>query len=484
MSLKEAYNKYFPNSAQERLHGTVLDAGTSTGKVRTNIGQYSWKQRCEFFDKIIRENGLARELLQNIAGQCGRHISLKASSAKVDDGGNPTVRAKEALRLCDDFNQEVHMQTLAHDTFLGIPKYGSFFWELTSEPSFYARKMERQQLLEPAKIDPVYGVQQWRLVENGIEKVPWDAPEIAHFSWDVTTDTWPFGTSFLTGLDLEFETLAQYETDIKEYLHKTAFPVEIVSLFDPVFQTPDSEMSTVRNRFRNWAPGQKFVVNYPISYTAGGTGDRRIQNLPDIIGFEKEQIVDSLGVAPISSQYNSTEASSKVMRGETAANIYQPLQRIFEVVVQASVYVPLLESYGYSWKLCPTLVWEDPEAAKLEKADYYTKMASVGMPQRLIARENGYEEEWEENQREKQRQQDEMFQKQSSLIDRQKQKEQQQQEPRQTGKKGWLVQEVDGREVDNRFLSEANEEGKWVTINGMHALETNLLGSPRKPASC
>jgi hypothetical protein len=348
----------------------------------------TWLQRCSFYDKLAERHGLANSQCLTIAGQATANgIFLKPPKENE--------RSKEAISKLEEFNKQIKIRSLIYNTVKNMALRGSYFWEKTWSPTFNVRAIPLQKFLEPAYIHPVAGVTKWRQVVSYADNPEWDATDIVHFPWNPTDETWPYGSSLLAGLDTEFETLAQLEIDIKNYTHKTASPKEVVSLYDKDYSSNDTDVSSVRSQFRNWSPGDSIVTNYPINYTAGGTGDRKFESLDSVLDFIKEQIVDGTMVPPISKQYNATEASAKEMMPFFHANLIEPMQEIIAAKLQEEVYKPYLESLGYSVKLCPDIEWEAPDADREETAAYYSALVTAQiMPPEVAADALGFGDEY------------------------------------------------------------------------------------------
>lgn len=373
----------------EQFKGFVQKS--STGKKKhTYPHELSWAKRCDFFDKLAEKHGLAKSQCMTIAGQCTANgLFLKPSKENA--------RSKEAISKLEDLNKQIHIRSLVFKTAKNMAQRGSFFWEKTWTPTFNVRSLPLQKWMEPAVIDSVLGVTRWRQAITYRDNPEWSSEDIVHFAWDVTDLSWPYGTSLLAGLDTEFETLGQLETDIKEYVHKTAAPKEVVSVYDKDFMGNEDDVSSVRSQFRNWSPGEQIVTNYPVNYTAGGVGDRKFESLDTTLGFLKEQIVDGTMVPPISKQYNATEASAKEMMPFFHANIIEPMQEIIAEKLADEVYKPYLESLGYSVKLCPEIEWEPPDADREETAKYYSDLVAAQiMPPEVAADALGFGDEYRE----------------------------------------------------------------------------------------
>jgi len=298
--------------------------------------------------------------------------------------------------------------TLMHDSVINMTKFGSCFWE-KDLGTFDVRLIPQQELIEPAEKDALGNITLWR--QGSFGNVTWRADEIVHFPWNVTSSSWPYGTSQLVGLETEFEILEQLESDIKEFEHKNAFPKEIWQVGDGNFIPTGTDIDAVKAKAKQWDPGDYLITSYPIEHKVGGVGDREVRNLNDILTFLKQQLVDGLMTPPVSFQYSSTYASSKEMMSQQRANLVVPIQRLIKRKLENEVYKPYLESLGYSVKYdVPRVSFEDAEAHKVDIADYYTKLvASKIMPPRFAAKELGVPLEmfdaWMKEEEEKQQKQ-------------------------------------------------------------------------------
>jgi hypothetical protein len=305
----------------------------------------------------------------------------------TDDAGQPYPRTTDAKDACNQLNVDVGLDIMIYESAILLAKNGSVFWEKTSDPEFDFRLLPQQEQIEPAAKDDIGEITRWRQGYSGPE---WDATEIVHISWNVTSTSWPYGTGLLVGLETEFEILEQLETDIKEFMHKNAFPKEMFQVGDGQYIPLGSDIEAIKSKAKNWEPGEYLITSYPIEHKSGGTGDREVRNLNDVLIFLKQQLVDGLMTPPVSFQYSSTYASSKEMMIQQRANLIVPMQRLFKRKLETEVYKPFLEGRGFSVKDCPTVNFTGAEAFKPDLADYYTKLvASKIVPPRFAAKKLG-----------------------------------------------------------------------------------------------
>jgi len=398
------------SKAKESFKGGYVASGTTMKARRINLGELSWEAHCRYFDGLDQRHPLAKSCLRTIAGQVMANGLFL--SPVVDDEGNPYPRTMEAKDACDELNARIGLDTLLYESAVTLGKFGAVFWEKSEDP-FDVRMIPCQELVEPAATDGRGNVTTWRQhIMGSMEQPTWAADEIVHIGWDVTTSTWPYGTSLLVGLETEFQIMEQLETDIKEFMHRTAFPREMYQIGDGEFVPSGTDMDTIKSKIKDWEPGEYIVTSFPIEHKSGGTGDSEVRNLNDVLGFLKAQLVDGLMTPPVSFQYSSTYASSKEMMVQQRANLVIPMQRLFKRKLETEVYKPFLESRGFSVKDTPTVHFEDAEAQKVDNSTYITALVNAGiMPPRYAARELGIPlnefDAWVE---EKRAQQEKMFQ--------------------------------------------------------------------------
>lgn len=380
----------------ERFKG-FWSKGTSTipRATKFHIGEKTWSARCRYFDKIVNEHPLAKAQILTIAGQ------LMAEGIFVEPAqvGDPHKgRAEEAKDKCDLLNADIGLDVLLFPTAVTMAKYGSCFWEKTWSPKFDVRIIPQQETIEPMRQSATGDITEWRQVGwGGKTTATWLAEEIVHFPWNVTSISWPYGTSSLVGLDAEFKILEQLETDLKEHMHKTAFPNEAIQVGDKDYMPTDDEVTSIRTDVKNWEPGERFVTSYPLNRIEAGTGGNRISDLHEVLDFLKDQCIDGLMVPPISKQWSSTMASAKEMMPWARANLIRPMQRIIRRKVEREVYRPYLEDLGFSVKVTPKLKWEPPDAHMDERAEMYAVMVTSGIiTPEVAAEELGYGDKLEE----------------------------------------------------------------------------------------
>lgn len=408
----------------ERFKG-FWSKGTSTipRPTKFQIGEKTWRARCKHFDKIYTDHPLAKSQILTIAGQLmAEGVFTEAVTSDVK-GEYP--RAKEAKRKCDDLNEEIGLDVMLYETAVTMAKYGGCFWEKTWSPQFDVRIIPMQEAIEPAEQDPTGDITQWR--QRGWtnqEIANWSSDEIIHFAWNITTASWPYGTSLLVGLDTEFKILEQLETDIKEHMHKTAFPNEIIQVGDKEYRPTDDDVLAIRTDVKNWEPGDRFVTSYAANRLPGGTGGSAISDLHEVLDFLKDQCIDGLMVPPISKQWSSTMASAREMMPWARANLIAPMQRIIRRKIEHEVYRPYLMDLGFSVKVTPKLKWEPPDAHMDERVEQYATLVGSGIiTPEVAAEELGYGDKLEQMRRERLEKQQRFIQRQEVFGKEEKEEE-------------------------------------------------------------
>ena len=372
---------------QERFKGGFLLSGTATQSKKFNPGEYGWAQRCKHYDDLYKSHSLAKSCIRTLAGQVMAEGLFLIPA--VDDEGKPYARTLDATEKCNKLNRDIGLDILLHESTMKLAKYGSVFWEVTYDPIFDVQLAPQQELIEPYTYDENGNITRWRQGGYG-NTVSWTAEELIHIPCDVTPWSWPYGTSLYVGLESDFEILDQLKTDIKEFMHKNAFPKEMFQIGDGNFVPSGDDITAIKSKARNWEPGEYLVTSYPIEHKSGGTGDREVRNLNDVLAFIKQDQVDGMMTPPVSFQYSSTYASSKEMMLQQRANLVIPLQRIFKRTLETRIYKPFLESDGFSVLDTPAVTFENPEAHKSDVIDYYSKgVASKIFPPRWAARQLG-----------------------------------------------------------------------------------------------
>lgn len=374
----------------EKFKGFFVTGGTASRKGRLYPGELSWQPRCQYYDKIVERHPLAKQGLLSIAGK----VVEQGIFTKVayDDGPHAT-RSQEAKDKCDELNKRLGLNVMLYDTVVTQMKYGSCFWEKNFSPVFDTRIIPMLEVIEPAEVNDIGEIIVWRQNLLGTKTSPtWTANEIVHYAWNISSKSWPYGTSMLIGLDTEFNALETIEQATSDYAEKQALPKELWQVGDRDYTPNDDELATIRNKVKNWSAGEEFVTNYTINRIAGGTGEKPLSEISKILDFYYTHIVDGMMVAPISKQWSSTMASAQEMELVQRAHLITPLQRLIGNKIEREIYQPYLESLGYSVKVCPSVLWEAPDAHKDEEMEYWMGAVQSGIvPSEYAAMELGFD---------------------------------------------------------------------------------------------
>jgi len=402
--------KLFGRQIFEKFKGFFVSGSSVTKKRKFWQGEKSWQDRCKFYNQIYERFPLAKAQILTIAGQLTAEGVFTEAAFNEGPHKESSLKAKDKI---DELNEQIGLDTLLYETSAGMAKYGGCFWEKTWQPRFDTRIIPAQELIEPDEKDLIGNIVRWRQNVWGQRKAPsWSAEEIVHFAWNITSKSWPYGTSLLTGLDVVFEILEQLETDIKEFMHHSAFPYELWQVGNPDYRPTDTEVNTIKTKVKNWEPGEHHVTSYPIDLKTGGTGDKQITQLNDVLNFLKDECIDGLLVPPISKQWSSTMASATEMLPWAQANLIRPMQRIIKRKIEKEIYQPYLEDLGFSVKVTPKLSFESPDAHKDEEAEYWALQVQSGIvPAKYAAEQQGFDmEKIEQYQQEEDEKKEEMFQ--------------------------------------------------------------------------
>lgn len=374
----------------EKFKGFFVSGGVAKRRRKLYPGELGWVARCKYYDRAVEQNPLAKQGLMSIAGKVVQQGIF--TEVAYEDGSHAT-RAQEAKDKCDELNKQLGLNVMLYDTVFTQMKYGGCFWEKTWEPRFDTRIIPMQEAIEPAEVNDIGEVTVWRQNIFGAKNQPtWSRDDIVHFAWNVSTKSWPYGTSHLIGLDTEFDSLQKIETAVSDFAEKQGLPKELWQVGDGQFMPTDTEVEAIRAKVKNWSAGEEFVTSYPINRIAGGTGEHPLSEISKILDFYYTHIVDGMMIAPISKQWSSTMASAEEMEIVQRAHLITPLQRLISMKIQREIYWPYLESLGYSVKICPKVSWEAPDAHKDEEAEYWALQVGAGIvPAEYAALEQGFD---------------------------------------------------------------------------------------------
>jgi hypothetical protein len=372
-------------SITEKFKGFWASPGTTEAKPhKFNPGQYNWKERCNHYDVLLAENSMAKSCAWGLAGRVLQNGLFLEPLDKYD-------RAMEARDRCEELNERIGMRSLLYNTIALWATHGSYFWEKTDTPTFDVKAVPQQELIEPVEADETGEVSMWGYGMFSQQKVRWSRDEIIHFNWMPTSQSYPYGTSLFTGCETELGILEQLESDIKEHMHRTAFPQTAIGAGDQNFHPIDSDIEDIRNSIRNWKPGEIQVTNYPLTKVEIN-GGQPIRDLEAVLSFCKDNITDAFMVSPISKLYNSTYASSVEMQDMENARLITPMQTLLAHVLETELYQPYLEWLGFSVKVCPKVKWVTGESNRAKAGAYWQGQVGADIvPAEYAAEQQGFD---------------------------------------------------------------------------------------------
>jgi hypothetical protein len=366
-----------------------FDTGLSTKKAKKTFysGQYSWRSRCEKFDKLCEQYRLANQAILTIQGQViaeglfHQPVTYREPGSQRD---KPYPRSEEALDAIEELDKQLRIETMIGASAGNMAKYGSNFWETTLTPKFDVRNHPEQEAIEPMSQDADGNIDRWKQTARyGGTVAEYTTSDLIHTSWNPSSQTWPYGTSILTGLDVELDGLSDLTSNINAYTEKQAYPYEALQIGDAEYRPTDTEVQTLKSKWKNRQVGENIITTYPTAMIQGGTGTSPIRDLVGLLAFYKENIEDGVMVPSISKLHNATEASAKILASWTSSVLFKPIQRIITEKLENEVYKPYLMDMGFSVKVCPMTLFESPESHKVEDGQFWTSMvnAKIATPQ-------------------------------------------------------------------------------------------------------
>ncbi len=390
--------------------------GAKQSPKKFNPGQFDrWRQNCLHFTTLIQEQPLAKQAMLTVAGQTmAEGMFLQAVT---DSQGKEYPRSVEALQAIEDLNDRIKIETKLYNTAFLMGTYGSCFWESSWTPKFDVRQVPMQEHLEPDSQDLEGNITGWRYGQQAGRSARWSKDEITVFNWNPTSQSWPYGTSLLTGTEVQFDTLEDLKVNANAYMEKQAYPYEAVQVGDGQFMPTEDDLKTLKSKWKNRRIGENIITTYETKMMQGGTGGQPIRELNGLLEFIKDDLTDGMMLPPISKLYNSTEASAKVMSSWAASNLVKPMQRIIRDVLVENMYKPYLQDLGMSVKICPKVLFESPDAHKIEDGQFWVSLvnAQIATPQQA-AEELGieYDEAYFEKKKQEEIQQQQLKMKQSN----------------------------------------------------------------------
>jgi hypothetical protein len=453
--LREKYRAAYDPYDTTASKTSVLKSNKPKLKIY-NLGENSWRKRCEHYDKLCEQYPLLKMSLFTIAGLVtAQGLFFKPAVNRQDE----TYRlAEEAVYRVDKFQREQKVISKFYETVFKAAKYGGCFWEVSFDPVFSFRIPPLQECIEPYQADEQGNITMWRQVVNGRETAQWPSNELILYPFlGETTATWPFAPSLLTGTETESEMLVAMEEATKDYTEKQAWPYEILSLGDAQNPISESDYSTARNEWRNRQPGEGIATfNVPVDIKPGGTGSAPIRELAVLCELMKQNINDAVMVPAVSQLHNATEASAKVLTQHVMTTLGQPLQWRLKEYFQEGILKPWLETSGFSRKSCPQILFESPDVHKKEEGEYWVSLvnAKIQTPRQACERlELEYDEAyWTQAEKQMQMQ----FEQQAKQKEQEDEQEDGEQEPKSFG--NGKVERVKGKSYQVTELFEVQKK--------------------------
>ncbi len=317
-------------------------AFTSKGKKELAAGEYTRAGLWNTYDTLFKTRPEVSSAILAAAG----HVVSRGYVTEPKDETNS--KAVEAKRLCDDFASINNLDGLIYDGSILLYLHGNLFLENNYVGARMAgiRVFPWQKQIEPSKIDSDGTVLGWRQMKDNVEVRTFKENEIVALRFPPVDDQ-GFGSSIITSIVDVLSTRAQLDKDIKTYVHKTAFPKEIIGLGTAGERPTPEETSNVKSEIDRWEPGDVFVVNYETKYTAGGVGNVESRLFSNLTTILNDRCIDGLMVPPLSYLRNSTEASARAMLDNLRVGLIQPTQRLWKRAIEQEIFTPLLEGEGY-----------------------------------------------------------------------------------------------------------------------------------------
>jgi hypothetical protein len=374
----------FRRKQAKEVYRAAFDKTASTRPQRKTfqLGEHSWYERCKHYDELTDAYSLSKVAPFTIAGlTTAQGVYFKPAVNKADDKGKPVSSGldQDAFDMAEEFKQEQHVNSIFYETSWRAAKYGGCFWEITDSPIFGFRLPPMQECIEPAEADAQGTIVKWRQVVNHVTVAEWTNEELILIPFlGVTTDTWPFAPSIFAGTETELEMLTGIEESAKAYSEKQAWPYEVLALGDATSSVSDSDYEGARNEWRNRQPGEGLATrNMPVAIVPGGTGSAPLRDLAVLCELMKDNVQDSVMIAPISKLYNATEASAKEMTKHIMTVLGQPWQWQLASYFEQYILKPYIVASGFSVRSLPKVVFESPDVHKAEEGQYWTSLVSA-----------------------------------------------------------------------------------------------------------
>lgn len=366
------------------------------------------------FEKYVQKNAYAiannpqiKQAVTGIAGQSmGEGTFVIPAERRNKEGILITNdRSRKALNLIEQLNRRMNITKLIFDSTLRMMSYGTDFLEITLSPVFNTQIINprNQPFLQPLFHKGSYNIAKWttntRDPDKGITYAP---SEIVVLPWNPDIN-WPYGTSFLSGIEAEIRALADLRMSAMEYARKNAFPFDVVQVGDSEFQPGETTMNTFRSSIQNREAGGVQITNAPVTGYPVGAGGKGVDFITDQMKFHRDQLSDGLIAPPLSKLYDSTEASAKVTQKWVREVLINPIHEIYRTKIEREIYTPYLLSKGFSVRNVPQLMFNISESMRSDEINSIVALVGAEtMTPEQASRELGFDYDeafWEKKKR-------------------------------------------------------------------------------------
>jgi hypothetical protein len=345
-------------------------------------GEYTRASQWDEYDKLFLTRPEVSSAILTIAGQVisrgyttapNIRLTLDEGAGTKETTTKPTAPADDptalkAKELCDAYAADINADSMIHASTIFLCLHGTLFLEnnVVGKKMINTRMFPWQKQMEPASISSDGYMIAWRQMKMGSKVKDFKENEIVALRFP-PVDEQGYGTSLITSVKSVLATRTQLDADMKDYIHKTAWPKEMFSLGDQSTPATPENAEATYGRVKNWKPGDVYVTNVPVKYQACGVGDAESRIFPQIMTVMNDRCVDGLLVAPISYRRNATEASARVLDDNMRVSLIQPIQQLWKRALEREIFTPLLEGEGVDPKYCPSIMFTPPTEDELLK---------------------------------------------------------------------------------------------------------------------
>ena len=345
-------------------------------------GEYTRASLWDECDKLFLTRPEVSSAILTIAGQVisrgyttapNIHLSLNGDTGTKETTTDPTTPADDpaalkAKEICDAYAADIEADGMIHEGTILLCLHGTLFLEnnIVGKKMINTRMFPWQKQMEPASISSDGYMITWRQMKMGSKVKDFKENEIVALRVP-PIDEQGFGTSLITSVKSVLATRTQLDVDLKDYIHKTAWPKELFSLGDQSTPATSENAEATYGKVKNWKSGDVFVTNVPVKYQACGVGDVESRIFPQVMTVLNDRCIDGILVPPISYLRNATEASARALENNLRVSLVQPIQRLWKRVIEREIFTPLLEGEGVDPKYCPSIMFTPPTEDELLK---------------------------------------------------------------------------------------------------------------------